>query len=272
MGGRLAIIYDFDGTLIDGEMVDPILRDLGLEPAEFWDRCDETARARRMDRVCCYMHLLLEEARKQDRPLTLEYMQKTGAALALRPGLEGRDCWFDGVNEACARHGLRAEHYVVTSGLAEIVEATPVAARAARVFGSRFFYGADGAAAWPAQVVNYTTKTQYLFRINKNRLDERDEEAPNDYMAAEDRPVPFENMVFIGDGYTDIPCFSLIKKEKGYAVAVLRDERENAKQVLEKLHVDGRIDLFSLTRHFERAGKLFESIERIAARRGRKAA
>ena len=269
MHSKLAMVYDFDGTLIDGIMTDPIIEDLGLDTKTFWENCSAYAHEHGMDKICSYMFLLLQEAGSRNTPLTLEYMRKIGRRLRLRPGLEGKDSWFEQVNLICDGSGLEAEHYVVTSGLAEIVEANPIMGegKIARVFGSRFHYGEEGA-LWPAKVVNYTTKTQYLFRINKGLLDESDEDEPNRYMPSEKRPIPFENMVFIGDGFTDIPCFSLVKANQGHAIAVLGADDDKSKRTIEGLVADKRVDQISLKDHFERGGILFESIRRIVEKVG----
>lgn len=269
MSDKLAIVYDFDGTLISGEMLKQIIADLGMNTSDFLNQSNEYARKHCMDRVCSYMLLLLKKAQEKKKKLTPEYMKEIGRGVKMRPGLVGKESWFDRVNENCRTHGLYAEHYVVTSGLAEIVEASPIVKHIERVFGSRFHYDDKLGAVWPAQVVNHTTKTQYLFRINKGKLNERDEREPNIYMAPEDRPVPFENMIFIGDGETDIPCFSLVKNNGGHAIAVLRN-KPDSRQTLEQLVADNRVDLVSLTLHFECGGKLFKSIERITRKLGRK--
>ncbi|MBF2759897.1 MAG: haloacid dehalogenase-like hydrolase [Ectothiorhodospiraceae bacterium AqS1] len=270
MPSKLAMVYDFDGTLIDGIMSDPIVKDLGLEIESFWNDCSVYAHKYGMDKICSYMFLLLDEARKKNKALTLESMGEIGRGLELRDGLQGEDSWFERINELCDKAGLEAEHYVVTSGLAEIVEAVPIVneGKIARVFGSRFHYGENGAALWPAKVVNYTTKTQYLFRINKGLLDESDEDEPNRYMPPEKRPIPFENMVFIGDGFTDIPCFSLVKANGGHAIAVLGGDDDKSKKTIEGLVADKRVDQISLKNHFEPDGILFESIRRITDKIG----
>ena len=267
---KLALVYDFDGTLIDEEMIDPILEDLGLNVKKFWKKSNRFAKDHSMDRICCYMHLLLKEAKAKDFPITEPYLRKIGRRLKMRSGLTGSQGWFSQVKDVCRKHGLRPEHYVVTSGLAEIVKASPISKHIKKVFGSSFHYE-RGKAVWPAQVVNYTTKTQYLFRINKGALDVRDEKAPNEYMDDDERPVPFERMVFIGDGETDIPCFSLVKRRDGTAIALLRkkDSKKNW-QLIEQLIAGARVDRVSLTAHFEEKGILIESIRRTAKRLGRK--
>lgn len=270
VNGKLALVYDFDGTLIEGEMIDPIIEELGLDVKKFWKKSNQFAKGHHMDRICCYMHLLLQEAKEKDFPITKSYLRKIGQGMEMRPGLTGNRGWFSQVKDVCRKHGLRPEHYVVTSGLAEIVKASPVNKHLEWVFGSSFHYEC-GKAVWPAQVVNYTTKTQYLFRINKGALDVRDEKAPNKYMDDDERPVPFERMVFIGDGETDIPCFSLVKGRGGNAIALLRKKSsKKSLQLIEQLIAGKRVDRVSLAAHFEEEGILIESIRRIAKRLGRK--
>lgn len=267
---KLALVYDFDGTLIEKEMIDPIIDELELDVENFWEKSNRLARKHRMDRICCYMHLLIKEAKAKKFPITESYLGKIGRGLKMRPGLTGNRGWFSQVKDVCRKHGLRPEHYVVTSGLAEIVEASPISKHIKQVFGSSFHYE-RGKAVWPAQVVNYTTKTQYLFRINKGALDVRDEKAPNEYMDDDERPVPFERMVFIGDGETDIPCFSLVKRRGGNAIALLRKKSsKKSLQLIEQLIAGKRVDRVSLDDHFEEKGVLIESIRRIAKRLGRK--
>ena len=271
--GKLALVYDFDGTLIDGTVVDEIINKLGWDDADdFWGKRDDFAEQHEMEKNCCYMHLLLEEARKQGCPLTADYMKEVGSRLQMRKGLVGNPSWFGEINKACEKYGLEPEHYIITSGLAEIVDAISIRKEFTHVFGSRFHYDENGVAVCPARVVNYTTKTQYLFRINKGLFDETKEDEPNKFMEEDEREVPFERMIFIGDGFTDIPCFSLVKKYGGVAVGVLRlGNSDKAMQGLEQLVADARVDLISLTSHFEQKGRLLESLRRVIKRKAREA-
>lgn len=273
VNGKLALVYDFDGTLIDGTVVDEIIHKLGWDDTKkFWNMRNDFAKDSKMEKNCCYMHLLLEEARKQGCPLKAGYMEEVGGRLQMRKGLEDDPSWFDEINKACGEYGLEPEHHIITSGLTEIVDASPVRHQFLHVFGSSFYYDEKGFAVCPARVVNYTTKTQYLFRINKGLVDETKEDEPNKFMEDDEREVPFDRMIFIGDGFTDIPCFSLVKKYGGTAVGVLRRFDEDAdKQSLEQLVADNRVDLISLTAHFEKKGKLLESLCRIIKRKARDA-
>lgn len=266
----IAFIYDFDGTMLPGNTMDHrLLPDLGYAGdriAEFWQESNAWAKSRSADRVCAFMQLLAQLARKRDRPLTAEALRGYGRDLPLHPGLVGKNNWFDRTNQLCAKHGLQAEHYIVSSGLGEIIDGCPVAKHCRKVFASRYTYDADGHATWPAWTINYTTKTQCLFRINKGVLDECDDVGLNRYMAPADRPVPFEQMVFIGDGYTDIPCFRLVKERQGHSLAVLSGLGVENLQAFEALVSDNRVDSVSLVNHFEPDSRMDGDIKKIVRR------
>jgi len=214
----VAIAYDFDGTLAPGNMQEHVfLPKLGLDAASFWARSNALAVEQQGDPILTYMHRMLVEAAHADIPMRREDWAKHGAGITLFPGVE---TWFDRVNEAAAARGLAIEHYVISSGLRELVEGTAIRRFFRAVFASGFLYNASGAAIAPAIAVNYTTKTQYLFRINKGALDLADNTAVNAFLAEADRPVPFTNMIFVGDGETDIPCFRTVKTLGGHAIAV----------------------------------------------------
>ncbi len=214
----VAIAYDFDGTLAPGNMQEHVfLPKLGLDAASFWKRANALAEEQQGDPILTYMHRMLVEAAHADIPMRREDWAAHGAGITLFPGVED---WFDRVNAAGAARGLAVEHYVISSGLRELVEGTAIRRHFRAVFASGFLYNASGAAIAPAIAVNYTTKTQYLFRINKGALDLADNTAVNAFLAEADRPVPFTNMIFVGDGDTDIPCFRTVKSLGGHAIAV----------------------------------------------------
>lgn len=213
----LAFIYDFDGTLCDDNLLDQqMLKELGSDPKQFWPTSNERAKKCHADRVCTYMHELMLLCSDSGRPLSRQLLHKFGAQGILRAGLIGENNWFERLNRKCENVGLIAHHYIISSGLGEMIDSCLEANKLtdyfcdneqSHVFASRFFFDQDEIAVAPAWTVNYTTKTQFVFRINKGKLELGDDKAPNEYMAQEQRPVPFENMVFIGDGYSDIPCF-----------------------------------------------------------------
>jgi phosphoserine phosphatase len=214
----VAIAYDFDGTLAPGNMQEHVfLPKLGLDPAAFWARSNALAGEQQGDPILAYMHRMLVEAQAADIPMRREDWAAHGAGITLFPGVE---TWFDRVNAAGAARGLAVEHYVISSGLRELIEGTPIRRHFRAVFASGFLYSASGAAIAPAIAVNYTTKTQYLFRINKDALDLADNTAVNAYRPQDQRRVPFANMIFVGDGDTDIPCFRTVKEQGGHSIAV----------------------------------------------------
>ena len=227
MRPEIAIAYDFDGTLCDEPMQNyRLLPQLGYEGGaaidRFWRNSNRIARKAAADPICVYMHQLLAAAARRKWPLTAARLAAAGRAVRLRPGLEGRSSWFVRTGRMAARHGLTLRHYIISSGLAEIIAGTSIAGWFApdRIFASRYLYDAAGHAVAPAWTINHTTKTQFLFRINKGMLDLGDDRSINDYVPDDRRPVPFSRIIFIGDGSTDIPCFSIVRKEGGFAIAV----------------------------------------------------
>ena len=269
-GGKpvLALVYDFDGTLIEGIMTDQgLLAEIGWKEEAFWKKSNGMATRNNADKICAYMHMLRVEADRAGKPVTKALLRRHGKALKMREGLaDGKDSWFDRADGLARDNGLRAEHYVITSGLAEMVESCPVRHRFTKVFGSRYLYDTKSKEAiGPAQAVNYTTKTQHLFRINKGVHDITDDKRLNEYMPEEKRLVPFANMVFIGDGYTDIPCFRLVKQLGGHSVAVLAEPASvRAAAQIESLVSDGRVDHISLGKHFAVGGRLELVVAKVA--------
>jgi haloacid dehalogenase-like hydrolase len=179
------------------------------------------------------MWWMLEKARQKGVTVTKELLRRHGAATPLYDGL---DTWFDRINAYCAERGQTLEHYVVSSGNHELIEGCPIFPRFKRVFASQFIYDDAGAAIWPGVAINYTTKTQYLFRINKGVTNSWDDAAVNRWQPLDERPVPFTRMIFIGDGDTDIPSMKMVRHQGGYSIAVF-DEREwREARSKEKLH------------------------------------
>lgn len=238
-GVPVAIAYDFDGTLAPGNMQEHVfLPKLGVDAATFWARANALAEEQQGDPILTYMHRMLVEANAADMPVRREDWAAHGAGITLFPGVED---WFDRVNAAGAARGLAVEHYVISSGLRELVEGTSIRRHFRAVFASGFLYNASGAAIAPAIAVNYTTKTQYLFRINKDALDLADNTAVNAYRPPEVRRVPFANIIFIGDGDTDIPCFRTVKEQGGHSIAVHPSGDAQRAARMRKLIAEGRV-------------------------------
>ncbi len=214
----MAICYDFDGTLSPGNMQEyGFVKKLGLTPAEFWKRSNDLADQKKADEILAYMKVTIDESHKRHLRVTREDFMEFGKSVEFYPGVLD---WFDRINAYGLSQGVKVEHYIISSGLKEIVEGTPIAGKFKEIFASSFMYDDDGAAMWPAIVLNYTSKTQYMFRINKGCLDVTDTEGVNRHVDKSCRPLPFENMLYIGDGSTDIPCMAMLNKAGGHTLAV----------------------------------------------------
>ena len=235
----LAIVYDFDGTLAPGNAQEPqFLPAIGMKPKDFWAEVNQLATDHQADKILMYMRLMLEKARAANVPVRLEDFHDRSRAIILFDGVDG---WFDRISEYGRCQGVRVIHYMVSSGNAELIEGTSIASKFEEVYASRFMFDGNGVAVWPAQALNYTTKTQYLFRINKGTHDPSDDTEINQFVEMKDRPVPFENMVYIGDGPTDVPCFRLVKDLGGLSVAVFRPHRNGAREAADSFRDDGRV-------------------------------
>ena len=240
---RMAISYDFDGTLAPGNMQEyDFIPALNMRSKHFWISVNNLAIKHEMDQILAYMHTMLEEARKAQVSVRRADFKNFGAHIELFPGVKD---WFQRINAYAKGKGVRLEHFIISSGIREMVEGTPIYKEFKKVYASGFMFDHNGVACWPALAVNYTTKTQYLFRINKGSLDVHDNSIINKYVPKEQRPVPFEHMVFVGDGETDIPCMRLVKDQGGHSIAVYNPGKHGAKKHAEQLIKDGRATLFA---------------------------
>lgn len=235
----MAIAYDFDGTLAPGNMQEhQFLPDIGMSPPAFWAEVKRTAHLHQADEVLVYMNLMLRRAEVHNVPVRRDDFKARGKTIRL---FEGVIDWFGRMNEYAKTKGVDLKHFLISSGNEEIFAGTPIAKRFEAVYASKYIFDANGAAQWPALAINYTTKTQYLFRINKGVKDISDNAAVNQYVPKSERPVPFENMVFIGDGATDIPCFRVLKEQGGLSVAVYTPNKKGGRDKAEQYRKDGRV-------------------------------
>jgi len=250
----VAIMYDFDNTLCTKDMQEyGFIPSVNMRPEEFWVEADALAKRYKMDRILAYMYLMLDKSRQAKKAVRRKDIVSLGAALEFHPGVLD---WFDRVNRIASEAGAKAEHYVLSSGLREIIEGSGIYKKFREVFACEFFYDENGVACWPKNVVNYTTKTQFLFRINKGVLDLSDDAGPNRFTPEEDRPVPFRNMIYIGDGFTDVPCMRLVKTNGGFSVAVYG--QTGNKETADGLLSDGRVNFTAPADY--RQGKELEKI------------
>ncbi len=235
---KAAILYDFDKTLCTKDMQEySLIPSLGYEsPRVFWDEVTELTVRYRMDGISAYLYHLQKKFTEQGSPVTKDMFIKPGRQIELYPGVE---TWFRRINDYGRKAGLFIEHYIISSGMKEIIENTSIADEFRKIYACCYYYE-NGIAVWPAQVVNYTTKTQYIFRINKQVLDESDDRSLNEYVDPKHRPIPFTRMVYVADGITDVPCMRLVKEYGGSSVAVYNPDSPKAVNTAKKLIDDGR--------------------------------
>ena len=232
----LAICYDFDRTLSPDEMqAQGYIQSVGYDVREFWQEANTLAETNDMDGNLAYMYKMVEEA-EGNFVLNRRALAEYGSHVRLFEGVEG---WFSRINEYGRSRGVIVEHYIISSGLKEMIEGTAVAGEFTKIYASSFYFNARGVAKWPAQVVNYTNKTQFLFRIEKGVLDINDN-AVNDYFPPEKLRVPFRNMVYLGDSDTDIPCMKLVNVNGGHSVGVYNPQTGDKTKVLKMLR-DNRV-------------------------------
>lgn len=216
---RAAIVYDFDGTLARGNLQErSFIPDIGMSHDEFWLEVRKCARTNNADEILVYMQQMVERAQAAGKPVTRAQLKAHGRDPDLFDGL---DHWFDRMDAFAADLGVELDHYVISSGIHEMIEGCSIFPRFRQVFASRFLYDKKGEAIWPAVAINYTTKTQFLFRINKGIETVWDTEAVNRWIPEERRAMPFARMIFLGDGDTDIPSMKMVTSQGGCAIAVL---------------------------------------------------
>lgn len=225
---KTALIYDFDGTLARGNMQEvSFIPSVGMDIGAFWAEAEALTKSADADGILMYMQLMLKHARDKGISITKGMLSDHGKDVALFEGLRDLS-WFDRINEFGARYNLEIEHYIISAGLEEMIDGTPIRSALKHVFASHYVYDEKGEAAWPAVGVNYTTKTQYLFRINKGVDNHWEHERVNHFIPDADRPIPFERMIFLGDGDTDVPTMKMMHTKGGFSIAVY-DPRSNEK-------------------------------------------
>ena len=236
----IALIYDFDGTLAAGNMQEyDFIPAVGKSNIEFWDESNRLAQEQDADQILTYMALMIHEAQAKGLSLRREAFQESGKRVELFPGVVE---WFDRINAYGAEHGVRVLHYINSSGLKEIIEGTPIADKFRKIYACSFLYNVDGIAYWPGVAVNYTNKTQFIFKINKGVESVYDTKLVNRYMEEKQRPVPFSRMIYFGDGTTDIPCMRLVKNFGGHSIAVYNPKDEAKRGDMHTLIRDNRVN------------------------------
>ncbi len=235
----IALIYDFDKTLCTEDMQNySFIPNLGMTPAEFWGETGKLSEKYHIERILSYMYMMVVECHKKNIPLTKEYLNSLGKDIVFYKGIE---TWFKRINEYGASLGLQVEHYIVSSGTKEIIDGCKIVDEFKAIFGCEFHYDKNGEAIWPKNSINYTAKTQYLFRIGKGVLDVTDDNGVNEKTG--ERRIPYSHMIYFGDGMTDIPFMLLVKNNGGHSIAIYQ---EGKKEKVNQLYEDGRVNFVSL--------------------------
>lgn len=224
----LAVCYDFDRTLTPDDMqAQGFIQSVGADVREFWEQSNKLATENDMDMNLAYMLTMVKKA-KGKFYVTKKALAEYGAKIRLFSGVES---WFGRINEYGASRGIIVEHYIISSGLKEMIEGTAIAGEFKKIYASAFCYDEDGVPVWPAQTINYTNKTQFLFRIEKGCLDINDHAGVNEYIPPEKLRVPLRNMVYIGDSDTDIPCMKLVNSYGGHPIGVYDPDTQKKDKV-----------------------------------------
>jgi len=238
----VALIYDFDKTLSTKDMQEyGFIPELGMKSSDFWDEVNKLTDTEQMDNVLAYMYLMVEKCREKKIRITREKFNNLGKDIRYFDGVE---TWFERINRIAEDIGVIAEHYIVSSGIKEIIEGSSIAQSGVfkKIYACEFMYDYNEIIQWPKFAVNYTAKTQFLFRINKGvlEIDSKSADKLNGYTPDDDRRIPFHNMIYIGDGLTDVPCMKLVKSNGGQSIAVY--DKEHGKSAAQELVSANRVN------------------------------
>jgi hypothetical protein len=258
-----AVMYDFDNTLSTKDMQEyAFIPGVGMNAQEFWKKCNEVQKKHHMDQILAYMYVMVDSAEGK-MLLNRNEFNKLGKSVEFFAGVV---TWFGRVNKYAYKRNIKLEHYVISSGLKEIIEGTKIAHEFKEIYAAEFYYDdKKGIPKWPAMAVNYTSKTQFLFRINKDVMDVTENDAVNEFIPEDKRRIPFRNMIYIGDGLTDVPCMKLVKVNGGHSIAVFKDGNTEESN---KMILDGRVD-YTVPADYSKGSELekivFAVIDQIAA-------
>lgn len=255
---KAALVYDFDGTLSPGNMQEyGFIQALGKSPEEFWTRSNSISEELEMNGVLAYMKIMIDEARKAGISLKRDNLVNYGRGIELYPGVKD---WFSLVNRYGKERGVVVEHYIISSGMTELIEGSPIASEFKKIFASSYLYDESGEPVWPAVAIDFTNKTQFLFKITKGIMDIADNRKVNRQVPDEEKPVPFSNMIYVGDGDTDVPCMKIVKMFGGNAIAVYNNEAKKA--TAQQLLDQDRVNFMAPTDYTE-SGDMFALVKGI---------
>ncbi len=232
----VAIMYDFDKTLCTKDMQDySFIPSLGMTESEFWSFANELGTNEHMDSVLAYMYAMVKMSKDKNIPILRQKLVDMGRNVELFSGVES---WFERISDFGSEQGVQVEHYVISSGMKEIIEGTSISKYFKSIFACEFLYDENGNGIWPKTDVNYTNKTQFVYRINKGVLDVANDNDLNRSMPDDSKRVPFCNMIYIGDGLSDVPCMKMMKAYGGYSIAVYQSRDSKVEDLLRNDRVD----------------------------------
>lgn len=257
----IALIYDVDGTLVPGDIPNyKLIPAFKQTPQEFWEKCQNFSRETECDDILAYFRIAMVEAQKNGISLNKQFLNDCGKGT---PTFEGLDTWFARINEFGGKLGVNVEHYIISAGIGEMVETASFAPSMKKIFASEFIYDGNGNAVWPKRIINHTAKTQYLFRISKGLLQATNSQDVNERL--ECKPVPFNQMIFLGDGLTDIPAMTIVQERGGASLAVYNPSSMKKKELARQLMYEGRVSAAIPADYSE--GKMLEKFVKSAITR-----
>ena len=231
----IAFMYDFDKTLCDQDMQDySFIPNLNMTSEEFWGETEVFRKKNYMEGILGYMYYMMYKCKEKGIPFTQEYLRSLGKNINFYKGVQN---WFKRINQYGESIGVKIEHYIISSGLKDIIDGSAIKGEFKKIFACQYYFDENGNAVWPKIAINYTQKTQYIFRISKGIYDETDNKKVNEKMS--ERVVSYQNMVYFGDGITDIPCMTFVKKQGGISIALYPKGKKNK---VTNLLLDNRVN------------------------------
>lgn len=243
----VALMYDFDKTLSPDFVQEvELFEKLGVTPDEFWQQNKEFLLKHKIDKMG-YLYSILKLAREKNIPLTREFLHSCGKKVGFYDGVED---WFLRIDKFAKNLGITLEHYIISSGNTEILEGTKIAQHFKKIYACTYAFDDNGEAFWPGSLVDYTSKTQYMFRIKKRKLDPFAPDSDINSKSFSKKIIPYSQMIYIGDGETDIPCMKIIKDKGGTSLCIY-EKNEKSKNNAAKIFRDGRVNHIALANYTE---------------------
>ncbi len=255
----IALVYDFDGTLAPGNMQEfGLLQAIGYpNPSDFWNLCDQIAKTNDAGGIAVVMYAIQAEAQRAGIRCTRQMLHEFGKTVHFFAGVEE---WFRAINAYAEQLGVQVKHYINSSGIKEMIEGCAIAHNFEQIYACTYLYDSNGDACWPSVVVDYTKKTQFLFKINKGIREVSDKVRINEFVPSDERPIPFERMIYFGDGETDVPCMRTVKANGGHSFAVYGNDKKRA--LAQQLLEEGRVN-FACSADYTEHGEMMEIVKRI---------